>query len=89
MSNKEFIKEDIIKLIGGATSTLGIFKEEIEEKIKDRVEKLIYKLELINKKDFLTVKKMVEKSRLENEELRKKVNLLEKKLLLLTKKNKK
>ncbi|PPR17020.1 MAG: hypothetical protein CFH33_00172 [Alphaproteobacteria bacterium MarineAlpha9_Bin3] len=89
MSNKEFIKEDIIKLIGGATSTLGIFKEEIEEKIKDRVEKLIYKLELINKKDFLTVKKMVEKSRLENEELRKKVNLLEKKLSLLTKNNKK
>ena len=89
MSNKEFIKEDIIKLLGGATSTLGILKEEIEEKIKDRVEKLIYKLELINKKDFLTVKKMVEKSRIENEELRKKVNLLEKKLLLLTKKNKK
>ncbi len=89
MSNKEFIKEDIIKLLGGATSTLGILKEEIEEKIKDRVEKLVYKLELINKKDFLTVKKMVEKSRIENEELRKKVNLLEKKLLLLTKKNKK
>ena len=89
MSNKEFIKEDIIKLLGGATSTLGILKEEIEEKIKDRVEKLIYKLELINKKDFLTVKKMVEKSRIENEELRKKVNLLEKKLSLLTKKNKK
>ena len=89
MSNKEFIKEDIIKLLGGATSTLGILKEEIEEKIKDRVEKLVYKLELINKKDFLTVKKMVEKSRIENEELREKVNLLEKKLLLLTKKNKK
>ena len=51
MSNKEFLKEDITKLLGGASSALGILKEEIEEKIKDRVEKVIYRLELINKKD--------------------------------------
>lgn len=89
MSNKEFIKEDIIKLLGGATSTLGILKEEIEEKVKDRVEKLIYKLELINKKDFLIVKEMAEKSRIENEELLKKIIQLEKKILLLNKNNKK
>ena len=89
MSNKEFIKDDIIKLLGGATSTLGILKEEIEEKIKDRVEKIIYKLELVNKRDFLVVKEMVEKSRTENNELRKKITLLEKKILLLTKKHKK
>ncbi len=89
MSNKEFIKEDIIKLLGGATSTLGILKEEIEEKVKDRVEKLIYKLELINKKDFLIVKEMAEKSRIENEELLKKITQLEKKILLLNKNNKK
>ena len=89
MSNKEFIKEDIIKLLGGATSTLGILKEEIEEKVKDRVEKLIYKLELINKKDFLIVKEMAEKSRIENEELLKKIIQLEKKISLLNKNNKK
>ena len=89
MSNKEFIKEDIIKLLGGATSTLGILKEEIEEKVKDRVEKLIYKLELINKKDFLIVKEMAEKSRIENEELLKKITQLEKKISLLNKNNKK
>ena len=89
MSNKEFIKDDIIKLLGGATSTLGILKEEIEEKIKDRVEKIIYKLELVNKRDFLVVKEMVEKSRTENNVLRKKITLLEKKILLLTKKHKK
>ena len=37
MSKKEFFKEDITKLFGGASSVLGILKEEIEEKIKDRV----------------------------------------------------
>ena len=89
MSNKEFLKEDIIYLLGGASSALGILKEEIEERIKDRVEKVIYKLELINKKDFLIVKDMAEKARIENDKLSKKINSLEKKLLLINKKLKK
>lgn len=89
MSNKEFFKEDIIKLLGGASSALGILKEEIEERIKDRVEKVIYKLELINKKDFLIVKDMAEKARIENDKLSKKINSLERKLLLINKKLKK
>ena len=89
MSKKEFLKEDIIKLLGGASSALGILKEEIEERIKDRVEKVIYRLELINKKDFLIVKDMAEKARIENDKLSKKINSLEKKLLLINKKLKK
>ena len=89
MSNKEFLKEDIIKLLGGTSSALGILKEEIEERIKDRVEKVIYRLELINKKDFLIVKDMAEKARIENDKLSKKINSLEKKLLLINKKLKK
>ena len=89
MSNKDFLKEDIIKLLGGASSALGILKEEIEERIKDRVDKVIYKLELINKKDFLIVKDMAEKARIENDKLSKKINSLEKKLLLINKKLKK
>ena len=89
MSNKGFLKEDIIKLLGGASSALGILREEIEERIKDRVDKVIYKLELINKKDFLIVKEMAEKARIENDKLNKKLASLEKKLLLINKKLKK
>jgi hypothetical protein len=89
MSKKEFFKEDMIKLLGGATSALGILKEEIEERIKDRVEKVVSKLELISKKDFLIVRDMAEKARIENEKLNKKINSLEKKLLLINKKFKK
>jgi BMFP domain-containing protein YqiC len=74
-------KEDIKKLFGGATSVLGVLKEEIEDRIKDRVEKVIFKLELVNKNEFLIVKDMAEKARIENEKLIKKINLLEKKLL--------
>ena len=86
MSKKEYFKEDITKLFGGASSILGILKEEIEEKIKDRVEKVIFKLEIINKNEFLIVKEMAEKARLENEKLNKTVDLLQKKIALITKK---
>ena len=83
---KEFFKEDITKLFGGASSILGLLKEEIEEKIKDRVEKVIFKLEIINKNEFLIVKEMAEKARLENEKLNKTVDLLQKKIALIAKK---
>ncbi|MDG2268751.1 MAG: accessory factor UbiK family protein [Alphaproteobacteria bacterium] len=85
MTKKNFFKEDITKLFGGATSVLEVLKEEIEEKIKDRVEKVIFKLELINKNEFLIIKEMAEKARIENEKLTKRISTLEKKIVLLTK----
>ena len=85
MSKKEFFKEDITKLLGGASSLLGILKDEIEEIIKNRVEKVIFKLELVNKSEFLIIKEMAEKARIENEKLTKKISLLDKKIALMSK----
>ena len=89
MSKKEFIKDDMVKLFGGASSALGVLKDELEERIKDKVEKVILKLDLINKKDFLIVKKMAEEARIQNEKLSKKINSLEKKIVVINKKLKK
>jgi BMFP domain-containing protein YqiC len=89
MSKKEFLKDDMVKLLGGASSALGVLKDEVEERIKDKVEKVILKLDLINKKDFLIVKKMAEEARIQNEKLSKKINSLEKQIVLLNKKFKK
>ena len=89
MSKKEFIKDDMVKLLGGASSALGVLKDELEDRIKDKVEKVIFKLDLINKKDFLVVKKMAEEARIQNEKLSKKINTLEKRIVLLNKKFKK
>ncbi len=89
MSKKEFIKDDMVKLLGGASSALGVLKDELEERIKDKVEKVIFKLDLINKKDFLVVKMMAEEARIQNEKLSKKINSLERKIVVLNKKIKK
>ena len=85
MSKKEFFKEDITKLLGGASSVFGVLKDEIEEIIKNRVEKVIFKLELVNKSEFLIIKEMAEKARIENEKLTKKISLLDKKIALMSK----
>ena len=81
MSKKDFFKEDILGLLGGTSSFLSSLKEDIEERIKDRVEKVINKFELINKSEFFILKEMLEKSRLENEKLEKRIATLEKRIL--------
>ena len=89
MSKKEFFKEDIINLLGGATSILNSVKEEIEERVKDRVEKTVHKLNLVDKEDFDIVMEILEKSRIENEKLNKRVVTLESKITRLSRLSKK
>ena len=80
LKTKEFFKEDVVNLLGGASSILNSFREEVEERIKDRVEKVINKLDIIDKEEFLILKEMVEKSRIENNKLHKKISILESKI---------
>ena len=89
MSKKDFMKEDVINLLGGATSILNTFKDELEERIKDKVEKVIHKLNLVDKNEINLLKEMIEKTRMENVKLNKKISLLEKKITKITKSSKK
>ena len=89
MSKKEFLKEDMVNLLGGATSILNSFKDEMEERVKDKVEKIIHKFHLIDKDEFNLLKEMVIKYRIENADLNKKISLLETKINKLSKSAKK
>ena len=89
MSKKDFMKEDVINLLGGATSILNTFKDELEERIKDKVEKVIHKLNLVDKNEINLLKEMIEKTRIENLKLNKKISLLENKITKITKSSKK
>ena len=89
MSKKDFMKEDVINLLGGATSILNTFKDELEERIKDKVEKVIHKFNLVDKNEINLLKEMIEKTRIENVKLNKKISLLENKITKITKSPKK
>jgi BMFP domain-containing protein YqiC len=89
MSKKEFLKEDVLKFLGGTSSILNALMEEIEERIKLRVEKVISKFEIVTKSEFEIVFSMAQESRKENAILKKKLDALEKKMKLLSKNNNK
>ena len=89
MSKKDFFKEDLLKFLGGTSSILNTLMEEIEERIKLRVEKVISKFEIVTKSEFEIVFSMAEKSRKENAILKRKLDALEKKMKLLSQKTNK
>ena len=89
MSKKEFLKEDVLKFLGGTSSILNALMEEIEERIKLRVEKVISKFEIVTKSEFEIVFSMAEKSRKENAILKRRLATLEKKMKLLSQKTNK
>ena len=89
MSKKEFLKEDVLKFLGGTSSVISALMEEIEERIKLRVEKVISKFEIVTKSEFEIVFSMAEESRKENAILKKRLDVLEKRMKLLSKKSNK
>tara|TARA_B100000745_G_scaffold73253_1_gene43918 strand:+ start:355 stop:627 length:273 start_codon:yes stop_codon:yes gene_type:complete len=86
MSKKEFLKEDVLKFLGGTSSILNALMEEIEERIKLRVEKVISKFEIVTKSEFEIVFSMAQESRKENAILKRRLDALEKKVKLLSQK---
>lgn len=89
MSKKEFLKEDVLKFLGGTSSILNALMEEIEERIKLRVEKVISKFEIVTKSEFEIVFSMAQESRKENAILKRRLATLEKKIKLLSQKTNK
>ena len=86
MSKKEFLKEDVLKFLGGTSSIFNTLMEEIEERIKLRVEKGISKFEIVTKSEFEIVFSMAQESRKENAILKRRLDALEKKVKLLSQK---
>ena len=86
MSKKEFLKEDVLKFLGGTSSILNALMEEIEERIKLRVEKVISKFEIVTKSEFEIVFSMAQESRKENAILKRRLDALENKMKLLSQK---
>lgn len=75
-SNKIF--GDLSKMASGAMGGLMDVKHEIEGMVGAQLEKLLQKMDLVTKEEFNVTKEMLTKSRLEQEELKRRLELLEK-----------
>ena len=71
MVNKNKILSDLSKIAVDAMSTFSGLKKEIETLVSLRVNKIINKMSLVKRDEFDVLKKIVQKTLIENEELKK------------------
>ena len=71
MVNKSKILSDLSKIAVDAMSTFSSLKKEVETLVSLRVNKIINKMNLVKRDEFEVLKKMVQKSIIDNEKLKK------------------
>lgn len=74
------ILDDLSKLATGAVGALQGAKQEVEALVRQRVERVLADLDLVQREEFEAVRDMARKAREENEALTKRIEELEKKL---------
>ena len=70
MVNKNKILSDLSKMAVDAMSTISGVKKEIETIVSLRVDKIINKMNLVKRDEFDSLKRIVQKSIIDNEKLK-------------------
>lgn len=85
MQTQNRLFDDIARVAGGAFSTVAGIRTEIEDLVKQRLERLLADMDHVPREEFDAVKAMAEKARLEQETLQKRVDALEEALAAASK----
>ena len=70
-SNRLF--DDLAKVASGAMHTLGGLREEVETRVRERLERVLADMDLVTREEFDAVRAMAAKARSEQEDLAAKV----------------
>lgn len=82
-SNRLF--DDLARVASGAFNTLSGLREEIETRVRERVERMAADLDLVTREELDAVRVMASRARAAEEELIKRVEALERELATLRK----
>ena len=80
MQTENRLFDDLARVASGAINTLGGLREEIELRIKERLERFAGEMDLVSREEFDAVKAMAAKARTEQEALAARVAELERAL---------
>jgi BMFP domain-containing protein YqiC len=80
MQTENRLFDDLARVASGAINTLGGLREEIELRVKERLERLATEMDLVSREEFDAVKAMAAKARAEQEGLAARVAELERAL---------
>ena len=88
MGNREKILDDIARIAGGAVGIVSDTGKQAGEALRTRVDDLAMRLDLVPREDFEKLEAMLSKAREEQDDLKKRVEILEKEILSKDKKAK-
>ena len=77
MQTSNRIFDDFAKMASGAVHTLGGLREEVETRVRERLERLAADMDLVTREEFDAVKAMAAKAREEQEALASRLTALE------------
>lgn len=75
--------DDLAKVASGAVSTFGAVKEEVETRVKERVERLLAEMDLPTADEVAAVRAMAQKAREEQDGLLERIAVLEARVAIL------
>jgi BMFP domain-containing protein YqiC len=83
MQTENRLFDDLARMANGALSTLSGLREEIENRVRERVERMLSDMDMVPREEFDAVKAVAQTARTEQEALAAKVAELERRLSAL------
>lgn len=77
MQSQNRLFDDFAKMATTAVGTLQSARQEVETMMRQQVERLVARMDLVQREEFDAVKEMAAEARLENERLKKRIEALE------------
>jgi hypothetical protein len=80
MQTDNRLLDDLARMANGALNTLSSLREEIESRVRERVERMLADMDMVPREEFEAVKAMAQTARGEQEDLAARVAELERRL---------
>ncbi len=80
MQTENRLFDDLARMANGALNTLSGLREEIESRVRERVERVLANMDMVPRDEFDAVKAMAQTARAEQEDLAAKVADLERRI---------
>lgn len=80
MQTDNRLLDDLARMANGALNTLSGLREEIESRVRERVERILADMDMVPREEFEAVRAMAQKARTEQEDLAARVAALERQL---------
>ena len=80
MQTENRLLDDLARMANGALNTLSGLREEIENRVRERVERMLADMDMVPREEFEAIKAMAQKARAEQEDLATRVADLERRV---------